>query len=537
MNPAKTEQVKKTINFFEKRCSHTKGKWEGMPFTLMPWQHQLVIDLFGTLKEVQNPVTGEIDLLRQYRFCYLEIPKKNGKSEFGAAVALKMLCADFPQEIGGEVYGAAVDREQASLIFNVAAQMVRQDAKLNARLKIIDSRKRIVDFQTGSFYQVLSSEVESKHGLNPSAVVIDELHGFKNDKLYRVLTSGTHYARAQQLVLILTTAGVYDKNSIWWRTREKARQIKEARDRGEEIAPNWLPILYINDPDTDHEDESVWIKSNPSLITEKNPNGIFTLEIIREDFREAQQDPVELIDFKRFRLNIPVSQINKWMPMEHWDLCGGEIDENALVGRKCCGGIDLASKLDLTAFVLLFLPEDENDQFIIIPKFYVPEDTILKRSKEDNVTYDIWANQGFITATPGNVCDYSYIKKDILEASKKYDLIEIGYDPWGATDVAVDLDNNHGVKMVEMRQGTKTLSEPAKNLLERVMKHEINHGDNPVLRWNADNMVMKIDVNENVQPAKDKATERIDGMVALIMANGRALFHKPKPKIKMPMAV
>lgn len=505
----------RAIRFIQTFCTHTKGKWAGKKFILIKWQFILVWRLFGQCKPDGN---------RQYRICYCEIPKKNGKSELAAAIALLLLVAD--DEIGGEVYSAAADKGQASLVYNVASQMVKNNPTLQKRLVVRDSVKRIADYKTNGIYQVLSAEVYTKHGINPSGIIFDELHAQPNDQLWRVLTAGTDYARSQQVVFAISTAGEYDIHSVWWKVREKARQIEE----GLIDDPSFLPILYIADKDKDKpEDRSLWKRVNPSL------GHIFNMEKIESDFAQAKQDPVEYIDFLRFRLNIPVNQVNRWVQMEHWDSCGGEIPE--LKGRACYGGIDLASKLDLTCFCLVFPPENDGDEWVILPKFYVPEETVSRRSKQDNVRYDIWVQQGFITATPGNVCDYGYIKRDVLEAAEKYDLGEVGYDPWGATDLATNLDNDHGIKMIEMRQGMHTLSEPSKDLLVKIMKHELNHGNNPVLRWCADNIVMKTDANENIMPAKDKATDRIDGMVALIMANGRAMFHQKKFKIRMPMAV
>lgn len=501
----------RAIHFFlfcQTLCTHTKGKWAGLPFLLLPWQFALTWELFGQLKP---------DGLRQYRTCYAEIPKKNGKSELAAAVALYMLCAD--GEHGGEVYSAAADLGQAGLVYAVAAQMVRNNGVLSKRLKVLDSQKRIVDFKTGSFYKVLSAEVETKHGINPNAIIFDELHAQPNDKLWRVLTHGTDYAREQQLIFAISTAGVYDRESVWWRVREKARQIKEG------ILKNntFLPVLYIADKDKDNpEDRELWKRVNPSL------GHIFSMEKIEQDFADAKNDPIDWIDFLRFRLNIPVNQVNKWMPMEDWDRGKTKINLKKLEGRECCGGLDLASKIDLAAFVLIFPPDETEKKWVVLPKFYVPEDTILQRSKSDNVRYDIWRDRGLITATPGNVIDNAFIERDVIKASKKYRLREVGYDPWGATDVATRLSNDHSITMVEMRQGMKTMSEPAKDLLVKVKKNKIKHGGHEVLRWCADNLVMKIDVNENVQPAKDKSTEKIDGMVALIMANGRALFVEKK---------
>ena len=497
---AKAEKVKRFIE----SLTFTSGRWAGQPFALLDWQWEdVVLPLFGTLKP-----NGK----RQYRICYIEIPKKNGKTEFGAALALYLLCAD--GENTPRVYSAASDRDQATLVYTPAATMVRNNDTLQKKILVRDSLKRLVYAKNNGVYQVLSSEVATKHGLNPSGVIVDEIHAFRTDELWRVLTSGTDYAREQQVIVVLTTAGIWNRESIWWRLREKARQIKEGLIED----PSFLPVLYIADPDPkidDPADEKLWIRVNPSL------GQIFSLEKIREDYATASQDPVEEIDFKRFRLNIPVKQQFKWMPMLEWDACGQGIDWEALKGKECYGGLDMSTKIDLTAFVLLFPPQDGIDKHVVVPHFYCPEDTILKRSKEDAVHYDTWVDQGFMHATPGNVIDEDYIRKDVLEMKELYKIQEIGFDPKGAVAISNWLHNQAGIETVEVRQGALSMSEPAKEIFVKVMTHMLEHDNHPVLRWCADNTVMQGDANENIRPMKDKATDRIDGIVALINAWNR----------------
>ena len=250
---------------------------------------------------------------------------------------------------------------------------------------------------------------------------------------------------------------------------------------------------------------------------------------IEEDFQDAKANPIDYADFLRFRLNIPIKSVTRWMPMLDWDKCSGEVPD--LAGKVCFGGLDLSTKIDLTAFALVFPPQEGLAYYAVLMKFYVPEATVMERSKSDHVHYNIWVDEGHITATGGNVIDTGYIKNDIVEASEKYDLQEVGYDPWMATQLATELFNDYNIQCVEMRQGAKTLSEPAKDLLVKIKQHRIRHGGNPVLRWCADNLVMTVDANENVRPDKAKATERIDGMVALIEAWGRMIFTYAGPSI------
>ncbi len=493
------------VREFIRNLSYSKGEWAGKAFDLLPWQwDQLVKPLFATVKE---------DGLRQYRTCYVEVPKKNGKTEIGAALALYMLCAD--GEKAPEVYSAAADREQAGLIYQAASAMVRNNKVLSARLKVLDSRKRIINQKNNGFYQVLSSESYTKHGISPSAILFDEIHAQPNDELWSVLTSGTDYARAQQLIFVMTTAGIYDINSIWWKIRTKAIQVEAGIIKD----PRFLPVLYLADPEKDDPaDEKLWERVNPSL------GQIFTLDKIREDYESVKSDPVEYQNFLRFRLNIPIKQISRWMPMEHWDNCKESIQLDNLKGKTCYGGLDMSTKIDLTAFVLIFTPQAGIEKYTVVPKLYCPEDTIMTRARQDRVHYEIWQKEGYLTATPGNVIDEDSIVKDIVQASKDYDLREVGFDPWGATSISNRLYNEHDILMVEVRQGSKSLSEPAKDILTKVMKGEVAHGGHPVLRWCADNLVMVRDANENIRPDKEKATDRIDGIVAMIIAWSRMLF-------------
>jgi phage terminase large subunit-like protein len=504
--PYDKEKAERAYNFIS-RLTHTKSKWAGVNWTWIPWQEELIKKVYGTVKKNGN---------RQYKTVYLEIGKKNGKTELGAAVALYQLLAD--KEQSAEVYSAAGDREQAALVYNVAAQMVRNNPSLSKRLKIVDSRKRIIDFNTNSFYQVLSSEAYTKHGISPSCVLCDETHAYPNRELYDVLTEGTDIARQQQIIFIMTTAGIYDENSIGYELHRYAEQVKE----GIIDDPTFLPVMYCADPEKDDwEDEKVWEKVNPSL------DYVFDIDNLRTHYKQVKSNPARVPNFQRFRLNMWVNNVTQWMPMDKWNACDDPVDKGRLLKRRCYGGLDLSSTLDLTCFCLVFPPDDINKKWIVLPHFYVPEDTIVKRTKEDNVPYNLWVQAGLITATPGNVVDYDFVKHDIVNASQIYDLRQVGYDPWNSTELAVGLTNDEGIEMVEMRQGAKTLSEPMKSLLKLVMSEKMAHGGHKVLSWNASNTVAKADENENLRPVKDRnQKKRIDGIVSLIMALGRALLNE-----------
>ena len=334
------------VNFIECLC-HTKGTWAGTPFELIDWQEQIIRDLFGILKP---------NGYRQFNTAYVEIPKKMGKSELAAAVALLLTCGDGEER--AEVYGCAADRQQATIVFDVAADMVRMCPALNKRVKILASQKRIIYQPTNSFYQVLSAEAYSKHGFNIHGVVFDELHTQPNRKLFDVMTKGSGDARMQPLYFLITTAGT-DTNSICYETHQKAKDILEGR----KIDPTFYPVIYGADESDDWTDPKVWKKANPSL-------GITVgIDKVRAACESAKQNPGEENSFRQLRLNQWVKQAVRWMPMEKWDTCAFPVNEEELEGRVCYGGLDLSSTTDITAFVLVFPPLDEEDKYIVLPYF------------------------------------------------------------------------------------------------------------------------------------------------------------------------
>jgi phage terminase large subunit-like protein len=500
------------ISFIETNCTHIKGKWAGVPFRFIPWQiEDVIVPAFGTLDE---------NGYRQYRFVYIEVPKKNGKTELVAALSLYGLVGD--GEEGGEIYSAAGDIGQASLVYGPAAQMVRNSKALSGRLKIIDSRRRIIDFKTNSFYQVLSAEAYTKHGLNPSIVGIDETHAHKSRELYDTLTEGTDTARSQQLVLITTTAGIHDENSIGWELHEYARQVKE----GTIDDPTFLPVIWAAEKDADWEDPKVWRDCNPSI------DHIFDIEKIEKHHNAVSHNPAKQNNFRRFRLNQWVSQVTRYIPMDHWRACDDPVDKGKLLGRQCFGGLDLSSKIDMSAFVLVFPPEG-NEKWQVLPYYFMPEDTLMERAKEDRVPYDMWARgkSPLITTTPGNIIDYAFIEKQIVESANLYSLQEVAYDPWNATELATRLENTHGITMVEHRQGFKSMSEPTKKLHAHILEEKLQHGGHKTLTWNADNFEVRTDESENIRPVKSNKTKRIDGLVALIMGFGRAMQHHEQKSV------
>ena len=496
----------RAVKFIENLC-HTKGKWAGKRFWLLPWQEQLIRDIFGIVKP---------DGYRQFRTAFVEICKKVGKSELAAAVALYLLYAD--NEPSAEVYGAAADRQQASIVFDVARQMVEMSPALLKRSKLMTATKRIVNYGNSGYYQVLSAEVGGKHGFSVSGLVFDEIHTQPNRQLYDVLTKGSSDARQNPLHFIITTAGT-DRHSIAYELHTKAVDILEGR----RVDPTFYPVVYGLKDDEDWEDEANWYKVNPSL------GYTVDIERLRDAYREAKQNPADEVTFKWLRLNMWVSSTVAWIPDAIFMKGNEEIDLAALEGRDCYGGLDLSSTGDITALVLMFPPRDEDEKYILLPFFWVPEETIPQRVKAASVPYDIWERQGYLLSTEGNVIHYDFIEKFINDLAEKYHIVEIAVNRWNATQMIQNLEGD-GFTMVPFGQGFASMSGPTKDFYRLLMEGKIVHGGHPVLRWMAGNVVVDTDPAGNIKVTKAKSKEKIDGIVAAIMALDRCIRNQTEPQ-------
>lgn len=477
---------------FIKSLKHTKGQWHGKNFTLLPWQEKILRELYGTVNE---------NGYRQYRTAYVEVPKKNGKSEIAAGIALKHLCAD--GEYGGEVYCCAVDRDQASIVYNIAEQMITMNDALRERCKIIKSRKRIVYYPTNSFLQVLSSDVPSKHGLNPSAIIFDELHAQPNDQLWNVVTFGSQDARKQPLLFIITTAGT-DEHSICKRQHDYAKRIL----RGDIKDPTFYPVIFGADKKDDWKDPTTWKKANPSL------GHTIEIDSLELACRRAQEVKSEENLFRQLRLNQWVNQKSRWVSMDVWNGITETFTEESFHGHRCYAGLDLSKVDDLTAYSLLFL---KDGKYYSIMRFFMPADNIEKKILKDKVPYDQWIADGFICATPGNTIDYSFIENSIDEDSKKFKIQRFGYDRWNADYIVQNLQKQN-VTTVPVGMGYYSMNAPTKRMETLILTGSFIHNQNPVLKNHMDNMVIRRDPAGNIKPDKEKATQKIDGVVANIIA-------------------
>jgi phage terminase large subunit-like protein len=427
------------------------------------------------------------------------VPTHN--SEICAAIALYGLLGD--GEIGAEVYIAAADRDQASLVFNVAAQMIRNDPELMAACEIIDSQKRIVHRKSGSVLRAISADAHTKHGFNASMVIYDELHAAPNRELWDVLRT-SQGARKQPLMIAISTAG-YDRHSILWHVYDYARKVRDG------IVPDdtFLPVIYEADTEADWQDEAVWHAANPAL-------GDFrSLDEMRTMAREAAAMPAAENAFRRLYLNQWTEQADRWIPMPLWDACKAQIDWTTFARRRCYIGMDLSTTRDLTAIVAVF-PDETG--FDVLPHFFVPEESIRERANRDRVPYPDWARSGYLTPTPGAVVDYTYVRRQIKLWAERFDVQTIAFDPYNATDITTTLSVVDGFTCVQMRQGMLSLSAPTKALEKYIASKQLRHDGHPVLRWNISNAAVEQDAAGNFKLSKAVSTERIDGAAALVMA-------------------
>jgi phage terminase large subunit-like protein len=480
--------------FFRQFLRHSKGQWARQPFELLDWQWgQIVAPLFGWKRA---------DGTRRYRRGYIEVPKKNGKSTLFSGLSLYLLAGD--GEPGAEIYSAAVDRDQASIVYTEAANMVEASPALSSRLNVVRSTKRITFLKTRSFYKALSADVPAKEGLNAHGVLIDELHAQKTRELWDTL----RYAgasRRQPLHLSVTTAG-FDRHSICWEQHQYAEQVLQGLIHDSAF----FPLILAAAPEDDWTDPDVWRAVNPGF-------GITISEDqFTEDGKEAQESPAKENSFRRYRLNQWTQQDVRWLSMEKWDACAAVPAD--FTGRICWAGLDLSSTQDITALVLVF--RDENN-YSALAFFWVPEEGARQRERRDRVPYGQWIKDSYIEATPGEAIDYDRIRARINELGKQYHIEEIAIDRWNATQLATQLTDD-GFKVIAFGQGYASMNWPTKKLEEVVLAARLSHGGNPVLRWMAGNVSVETDAADNWKPSKKKSRERIDGIVALIMALDRA---------------
>ena len=448
---------------------------------------------------------------RRYREAFIAVPRKNGKTELAGGLGCLLTFAD--GEPAAQVYCAAADREQARLVFHAARTMVQAEPELASRGRIYTNS--IMVESTGSVLKVISAEAYSKHGINAHGIIIDELHAQPDRELVDVLTTSTG-ARRQPLIVSITTAD-FDRESI---CNEKYDYACKVRD-GALNDPAFLPVIYEAAREEDWTNPAVWAKANPNL------NVSVSSEYLAREFRRAQETPTYENTFRRLHLNQRTQQDVRWLSLEAWDAnAGPPILDAALTGRPCWAGLDLSTTTDVSALVLLF--PDADGGVTVRPWFWIPGDNARKRERRDRVPYETWSREGLIETTPGNVIDYDYIRAKINELGKRFKIREIAIDPWNATQLAIQLQGD-GFTVVTFGQGFKDMSAPTKEWEKLVLSCKLRHGGHPVLRWMAGHVAVETDAAGNLKPSKKRSTDRIDGLVAGIMALGRAMLDRKPP--------
>lgn len=506
-DPAKADHA---LEFFDYLCLF-EGQFAGERFLLCPWQAFIVGSLFGWVK-----ANG----FRRFRTAYIEIGKGNGKTPMAAAIGLYGIVAD--DEASAEVYSAATTAAQAGIAFRDAKRMVEASPRLAQAIEVLEHN--LACPMTGSYMRVVSSEAKSLDGKRPHIVLTDELHEHSSNQVVAKMTAGFKMRR-QPLNFEITNSG-FDRATVCWEHHQHSVAVLEGRVTDDA----WFAYVCALDKDDDWRDEAVWRKANPNLGVSIDQ------EYLREEVRKATNLPSEQNLVKRLNFCIWTEQATRWLDMDVWDACAGPVPWQRMAehcrGRRCVGGLDLANTTDLAALVLVFA-DDSGDEtsYDILPYAWCPEEAVRERSRKAGVSYEVWARDGALIATPGNVIDYKSILKTLEAAVAAYRFADLGYDRWGSTKLVQDLEEvgfdadpkARDRRLTPLGQGFATLSAPTKELEVLVKSGRIRHGGHPVLRWAVGNLVVEQDAAGNLKPTKDKSSEKIDPAVALINAMQRAL--------------
>lgn len=485
------------IEFFG-HLRHSTGEWANQPFTLQPWQAFVVGSLFGWKRA---------DGLRRFRTAYVEVARKNGKSAMLAGISLYALLAD--GEPGSHVYAAATTRDQARIVFGEAERMV--DASPALRARVTRTVNNLAVMATSSWFRPLSADASKMDGLNVHFAAVDEVHEHPNPEIIQKLNTATG-ARRQPLIFEITTAG-HDRQSVCWQHHEFSIKALEGSVPAE-AADSWFAYIATIDTGDDWTNPAVWIKANPSLgVTVK-------VEDLKRQVEEAREMPAQQNAIRRLRLNEWTEQVTRWIDMGVWADGAEPFDEDDLVGRTCYGGLDLARVNDLSSLALVFPPEQPGETVKVVWRHWCPEDDILRRARRDRAPYTVWRDQGWLVATEGNTTDFRFIEAEILDLTTRFNILEVAYDRTFAGELVRNLQDE-GVAMVEFGQGFISMGPAAAEFMRLLIGREMQHGGNPVATWCASNVTVRRDPAGNEKPDKERSTERIDGVVAAIMAVGR----------------
>jgi phage terminase large subunit-like protein len=504
------------ISFFP-NLKHYKGKqFAGKRFELELWQKFIIGCVFGWL----NKETG----LRRFNKAYVRIARKNGKTHLASGVGLMLLM----EEPGAEVYAVATKKDQAMICFRDAAQFVNKNKNLSDMIAISGSMKKPTNLHIisrASKFEPLGRDSKTSDGLNPNGAVADEIHAHADRGIIEVVESGMG-SREQPLFFMITTAGTFNREGICWELEQYSIQVLEDRFK-DDAAQAFFPYIASLDEKDDWRDRKIWIKANPNLGVSVNEKSL------EKECQLAESIPTKQNELRTKRFNQWVQQDKRWLNIEDWDKCGlNPLDVKSLYGRQCILGLDLAQVNDLSAASWLFLPIEKDPIYRVYTQFWCPEDDIQIRTKKHRVPYLKWQEDGYLFATPGNTTDFEFIEKGILDFAEKIDFQEGGHDRY-FSQLIINHLQDHDLTMVPISQTKTFLSAPSKELERLIMRRGINHGNNPILNWNASNVTIVKDSNGNIKPDKEKSSEKIDGISALINALARAILHTVEDKTSM----
>jgi phage terminase large subunit-like protein len=509
------QRAAKVKAFFVELLVHTKGDFAGKPFIPTRWQeHRVLSPLFGMVIWDE----GRKRYVRKYRELYLFIARKNGKSELLAGITLYLLVGD--GEESAEIYGLALDKDQAAQVYRVASRMVDLNPVLSKRLQQTRYNRRIIDPKTASVYAVTAGDALGALGGNPHGAYIDELLTQPSRELYDVLRSGWG-TRAQPMLCMATTAE-NDPNGFAASERQWSERVLETPD----LDPRRLVVIYTTDPDDDWTSPDVWRKANPAL------GDFLDMTVLEDECSKAVENPAAERAFRQYRLNQPSQQTGRAIKLPQWDRSRGDVDWSRVIdvhaGELCYCGLDLASTSDLASYALVFAVEDG---FACHWRHFAPESLLSSLDRRTGGQGTVWAAQGALTLTEGDVIDYGAIIEALESDRESVEIAEIAFDPWGASQLSQTL-SDRGWPLIQFRQGFASLAAPTAELLRLIASGKFKHGGNPVARWEAANLITRSDPAGNLKPDKSKSMDKIDGIVAAIMGLDRAIRHQtvePEP--------
>jgi phage terminase large subunit-like protein len=491
-------RAEKAVRFVRKLRLH-EGRFAGKPFPLADWQERLIRRIYGPIDELGR---------RQVRTAFVMVPRGSGKSSLAAAIGL-LHCFGPEKEPGGQVIAAAADREQASIVFGAASRMIAQDPVLSRITNITPSIKRIQHPASGSTFRAVSHEAYSKHGLSISCLLADEVHAWPTRELWDVLTTSMG-KREAPLTIAITTAGV-GRNGIAWELYAYAKRVAA----GEIADPTFLPVLLEPPEGFDWRDPEVWAFVNPAL-------GVFrSLEEMQTSAKRAEHVPAQQAAFRQLYLNEwREGAASPWIDLALWDEGAIELNpEEIEPGTPAWVGVDLSSTSDLTAVVALI--ERDLDSYLVLPRFFAPEDGIRRRSERDGVNYRLWAEQGHLVATRGAVVDYSVVEDYVAGLAEQFRVEAIAIDRWNSTATTTRL-LDQGLPVIRFGQGFASMSPAVKEAERLILSRRLAHDGSPVLRWCLGNVAIEQDAAGNQKISKARSREKVDGAVALAMAVGVA---------------